>query len=123
LIQRDSGAGGLMVYVQDAQGLTHAYMHLGGTQPGLTVGQQVNRGDPIAMMGDSGTEGSPHLHYEVRKNAATGDPLNQLIDPRPYVAGTGSTPGESPLGQALTTARTVTTAALSGGGQLSGQIS
>lgn len=87
LIQRDNGAGGLMVYVQDNQGLTHAYMHLAGTAPGLAVGQQVQRGQAIAQMGESGTEGSPHLHYEVRKNAATGDPLNQLIDPRPYLSG------------------------------------
>ena len=87
LIQRDRGAGGLMVYVQDDQGLTHAYMHLANTQPGLKVGDRVSRGTPIAQMGESGTEGSPHLHYEVRKNASTGDPLNQLIDPRPYVAG------------------------------------
>jgi murein DD-endopeptidase MepM/ murein hydrolase activator NlpD len=86
-IFRDSGAGGLIVYVQDADGLTHAYMHLAGTQPGLAVGQHVDRGTPIAMMGESGTEGSPHLHYEVRKNAGSGDPLNQLIDPRPYLAG------------------------------------
>ena len=28
------GAGGLIVYVQDSDGLTHAYMHLAGTQPG-----------------------------------------------------------------------------------------
>ena len=63
-----------MVYVQDDQGLTHTYMHLAGTAPGLAVGQKVARGTPIALMGESGTEGSPHLHYEVRKNAATRRP-------------------------------------------------
>jgi len=113
-ISRDSGAGGLMVYVQDDQGLTHAYMHLAGTAPGLKVGDVVARGQPIAQMGESGTEGSPHLHYEVRKNAATGDPLDQLIDPRPYVAG-----AQGPT-VARTTAQpgsvTRTTAELSGGG-------
>ena len=87
LVQRDSGgAGGLMVYVQDADGLTHAYMHL--ARADVKVGDQVQRGTPIAQMGESGTEGSPHLHYEVRKNAASGDPLDQLIDPRPYEQGT-----------------------------------
>jgi murein DD-endopeptidase MepM/ murein hydrolase activator NlpD len=115
-ISRDAGAGGNMVYVQDDQGLTHAYMHLQGAAPGLAVGQKVARGQPIAQMGESGTEGSPHLHYEVRKNAATGDPLDQLIDPRPYIAagGQATTPPSrfSPSGR--------TTAELSGGGSSGG---
>jgi murein DD-endopeptidase MepM/ murein hydrolase activator NlpD len=88
------GAGGLIVYVQDADGLTHAYMHLAGAN--VKVGDQVQRGQAIAQMGESGTEGSPHLHYEVRKNAASGDPLNQLIDPRPYLTG-AKQPGGSPI--------------------------
>ena len=79
------GAGGLIVYVQDATGLTHAYMHL--LSANVKVGDQVSRGTPIAQMGESGTEGSPHLHYEVRANASNGDPLDKLIDPRPYVKG------------------------------------
>src|SRR5215471_7325434 len=79
------GAGGLVVYVQDNTGLTHAYMHLDSAN--VKIGDQVQRGTPIATMGQSGTEGSPHLHYEVRKNAASGDPLDQLIDPRPYLQG------------------------------------
>ena len=120
LIQRDRGAGGLMVYVQDDQGLTHAYMHLAGTAPGLQVGQRVARGTPIAQMGESGTEGSPHLHYEVRKSAASGDPLNALIDPRPYVAGQRKEAGAQP--PPTTTATPQTTAGISGGGELSGRI-
>ena len=108
-ISRDSGAGGLMVYVQDDDGLTHAYMHLQGAAPGLQVGQRVGRGQRIATMGESGTEGSPHLHYEVRRNAATGDPLDKLIDPRPYIAGQGLPPSRfNPAGKS--------TAELSGGG-------
>jgi murein DD-endopeptidase MepM/ murein hydrolase activator NlpD len=94
-VSRDPGAGGLMVYVQDADGLTHAYMHLAGSN--VKVGDQVQRGQPIAQMGESGTEGSPHLHYEVRKNAAVGDPLNQLIDPRPYLNGTKQPGGGGPI--------------------------
>jgi len=92
LIQRDTGgAGGLMVYVKDADGLTHAYMHLQKTAEGLKVGDTVNRGTPIAYMGESGTEGSPHLHYEVRRGLS-GDPLDQLIDPRPFMIGRPGAP-------------------------------
>jgi murein DD-endopeptidase MepM/ murein hydrolase activator NlpD len=107
-IFRDSGAGGLIVYVQDADGLTHAYMHLAGTAPGLKVGDQVQRGTPIAMMGESGTEGSPHLHYEVRKNSASGDPLDQLIDPRPYETG-AKQPGGGVAGAVATGATSLGT--------------
>jgi LysM repeat protein len=117
-ISRDPGAGGLMVYVQDSEGLTHAYMHLNNAAPGLKVGQQVNRGDVIAAMGDSGTEGSPHLHYEVRKNAAVGDPLDQLIDPRPYMSA-----ARQPGGQAQIAGGVPTTAELSGGGPASRRLS
>jgi len=92
LIQRDTGgAGGLMVYVKDAEGLTHAYMHLQKTRDGLKVGDVVNRGDYLANMGESGTEGSPHLHYEVRRGLS-GDPLDQLIDPRPFMIGRPGVP-------------------------------
>src|SRR5215471_18061285 len=90
------GAGGLIVYVQDSDGLTHAYMHLNSVAAGVQVGTPVQRGTPIATMGESGTEGSPHLHYEVRKNAANGDPLDQLIDPRPYVSGQKQPGGGAP---------------------------
>jgi murein DD-endopeptidase MepM/ murein hydrolase activator NlpD len=119
-IFRDSGAGGLVVYVQDADGLTHAYMHLQDVAPGLQVGQRVDRGTPLARMGESGTEGSPHLHYEVRKNAANGDPLNQLIDPRPYMRG-GAVGANAPQGVSPTSA-VPTTAGISGGGARAGGV-
>ena len=102
------GAGGLIVYVKDADGLTHAYMHLNSAN--VQVGQHVDRGTQIATMGESGTEGSPHLHYEVRKNEASGDPLDQLIDPRPYEAGTRQPTG-GPQGAVANAATQVTTTA------------
>ena len=61
------------------------------------------------MMGESGTEGSPHLHYEVRKNASNGDPLNQLIDPRPYVSGDKQPGGQSQSSSQPSTSATTTT--------------
>jgi murein DD-endopeptidase MepM/ murein hydrolase activator NlpD len=93
-------------------------MHLANVAPGLAVGQRVSRGTPLASMGDSGTEGSPHLHYEVRKNASTGDPLDQLIDPRPYVSGRQQAASAAAAPQP----GAPSTAALSGGGPQAGQV-
>ncbi len=45
------------------------YSHLGGFTPGLRAGQQVKRGDWIAVLGYSGTQKIPkeraHLHFEI----------------------------------------------------------
>jgi murein DD-endopeptidase MepM/ murein hydrolase activator NlpD len=45
------------------------YSHLGGFAPGLRTGQQVRRGDWIAVLGYSGTQKIPkeraHLHFEL----------------------------------------------------------
>jgi hypothetical protein len=48
----------------------------------------------IGTLGESGTEGSPHLHYEVSKHEG-GDPIGDLIDPVPYMnrGGTGAQHG------------------------------
>lgn len=71
-------AAGNYVVVQDQQGLFHWYMHL--AEPGVSTGTQVARGQAIGTLGDTGAEGQPHLHYEVRRQI-NADP----IDPRPFI--------------------------------------
>ena len=41
---------------------------------------------PIGVLGATGTEGFPHVHYEVARNI-NGDPVCCLIDPRPFSRG------------------------------------
>lgn len=74
-------AGGHGVIVQEPSGMYNAYFHLNA--PGAAVGTPVQLGGPIGQMGQSGSEGFPHLHLEVRR-AINGDPPGQLIDPVQY---------------------------------------
>lgn len=46
-------------------------------QYGIEVGQKVNKGDPIAVMGSTGNSLGPHVHYRIEKN-------NQAVDPADF---------------------------------------
>ncbi|HWC30252.1 MAG TPA: M23 family metallopeptidase [Dehalococcoidia bacterium] len=64
---------GRQVWVDHGGGIVTRYCHLSSVAQGLAVGQQVNAGDVIAYVGESGTPESVsnpgneyHLHFEVR---------------------------------------------------------
>jgi murein DD-endopeptidase MepM/ murein hydrolase activator NlpD len=42
-------------------------------------GQRVQRGDRIALVGNSGLATGPHLHYEVHVNGRPVDPLRYVM--------------------------------------------
>ncbi|MCM1034601.1 MAG: M23 family metallopeptidase [Paludibacter sp.] len=61
------------------------YAHL--SKPLVHVGQQVKRGDVIALVGNTGKSTGPHLHYEVRLKDKPVDPRNfyfQDLSPEEY---------------------------------------
>lgn len=76
--------GGNGVIIRMDNGLYNYYGHF--DQITAREGERVERGSPLGILGASGTEGFPHLHYEVRRQL-NGDPMGQLIDPRPYLSG------------------------------------
>lgn len=43
-------------------------------------GQQVKRGDPIGLVGNTGLSAGPHLHYEVHKGGTPVDPANYFFN-------------------------------------------
>jgi murein DD-endopeptidase MepM/ murein hydrolase activator NlpD len=72
-----SSGYGRMVVIDHGNGLQTRYAHLSQFQ--VVPGQEVRRGDVIALSGASGRATGPHLHFEVR---LMGTPVN----PYPYLA-------------------------------------
>lgn len=71
-----AGGYGTAVYLEHDSGEVTRYGHLSR----LTVrrGQQVNRGDRIALSGNTGKSSGPHLHFEVRAGGRAVNPLPYL---------------------------------------------
>jgi murein DD-endopeptidase MepM/ murein hydrolase activator NlpD len=67
--------GGLILIEHDG-GWHSAYGHL--DRVAVHVGDRVAAGAIIATVGQSGQVPSPQLHFEIRRNRATVDPLRQL---------------------------------------------
>lgn len=61
-----AGAYGQMIDVQHAEGYTTRYAHL--SQRHVNVGEQVQRGQKLGALGNTGRSTGPHLHYEILKN-------------------------------------------------------
>jgi hypothetical protein len=81
--------GGNGIIIWDARNqLYHRYFHSDVVL--VSVGQHVDTTTPIGVLGATGTEGFPHLHYEVARNI-NGDPEPPanpgccLVDPQPFV--------------------------------------
>lgn len=67
--------------VQHNSGLSTRYQHL-KSKPNLRIGQVVQRGQQIAVMGSTGKSTGQHLHFEVHVNG-------KAVNPAPYI-GLGS---------------------------------
>ena len=57
-----------MTYPKINENIFHIYGHLGTYRKEL-IGKNVTAGTVIGTVGDEGSPGSFHLHYEVRKGA------------------------------------------------------
>ncbi len=72
-----NGGYGNAVIVMHAGGITSLYAHM--SQIDVRVGEKVETGELIGLVGSTGLSTGPHLHFEVRVNG-------NLTDPRPFLS-------------------------------------
>lgn len=67
---------GKYVVIDHGDGYSTLYGHCSAIY--VTVGQQVQRGEVIAAVGNTGWSTGPHMHFEVRVNGIAQDPFNYV---------------------------------------------
>ncbi|QJA00767.1 M23 family metallopeptidase [Leifsonia sp. PS1209] len=77
-----NGSYGNFVMIDHGGGVDTAYGHIVDGGIGVTVGETVQAGQPIALVGSTGASTGCHLHFEVRVNGLQ-------IDPMPFMAARG----------------------------------
>ncbi len=75
-VERAKKGYGYLIVIQHDEIYETKYAQLSEIK--VEVGQKVNKGQVIALSGNSGTSTGPHLHYEVLKNG-------KAVDPKPYL--------------------------------------
>lgn len=68
---------GLSIKIDHRQKISTFYAHLGEVL--VQPGSKVRRGQPIALIGESGTESSVSLHYEIRVDGTPVNPEDYFI--------------------------------------------
>lgn len=69
---------GKMLVVSHGFGMTTRYSHL--SKVTVRVGQKVKRGDKVAEVGMTGRTTGPHLHYEVKLNGISANPMRYILN-------------------------------------------
>ena len=78
-------SGGVTLILKHAPDLFTVYYHL-KVPSHLAIGARFERGEQVALSGNTGASTGPHLHWEVRKSARWGN----TVDPVPYLQGAPS---------------------------------
>lgn len=73
------GSYGNCVMIYHGDGITTLYAH--GQKILTQIGAEVKQGDLIMEVGSTGNSTGPHLHFEVRVNESTTNPLNYVKEP------------------------------------------
>jgi len=74
---------GNVVYIDHGNGIVTGYFHM--SQPEVTAGDTVSRGQEIGLVGATGRVTGPHLHWSARFGALTIDPADLLSLQPPFV--------------------------------------
>lgn len=68
---------GFYVEIDHGNGFSTVYGHM-AEQPYVSAGQSVNQGDVIGPIGSTGFSTGPHVHFMLKLNGVTVDPLGYL---------------------------------------------
>ncbi len=71
-----NGGYGRMIIISHGYGYTSVYAH--NSQNLVEVGDQVEEGEVVARMGQTGRATGPHLHFEIRVNGEPKNPMSYL---------------------------------------------
>lgn len=74
----EDGTYGKTVVVTHGMGLTTRYAHM--DKISVQEGDKLSRGDLIGELGNTGRSTGPHLHYEVRLNGVSVDPMRYILN-------------------------------------------
>ena len=69
------GSLGNWIVIDHGQGVQTAYAHLADGGTAVQVGEHVDAGEPIGLVGSTGASTGCHLHVEVHINGVRADPL------------------------------------------------
>ena len=73
-----SSAWGNYIIISHGGGITTRYAHM--SKRSVSKDDKVKQGDIIGYSGNTGYSTAPHLHFEISKNGATYNPLNEFKD-------------------------------------------
>ena len=79
-----SGRGNYIAIYDPELDRSYAYLHL-LKRPTLRTGDRVRAGQPVGLMGCSGSCYGVHLHFEIRQGRATVRSDTRAIDPLPFL--------------------------------------
>ncbi len=75
---RTQGGLGIIVDLDHGYGIHSVYGHL--SQVLVPTGRAIKRGELIGRCGRTGLVSGPHLHYEVRRNGVSQNPVDYFFD-------------------------------------------
>jgi murein DD-endopeptidase MepM/ murein hydrolase activator NlpD len=75
---------GNVVYIDHGNGIVTGYFHM--SEPQVAIGDTVERGQQIGLVGATGRVTGPHLHWSARFGALTIDPADLLSLSAPFVS-------------------------------------
>ncbi len=78
-----SGWAGTYVTIRHSDGTSSLYAHLSSAD--VSDGQQVNAGDVIGRVGQTGRAFGPHLHFEIYPAGVEPGDVYQAVNPNPWL--------------------------------------